>query len=709
MKKFFLMLMVMVMLTTTSFATFSDLPEGHWAKGVVEEMVKAGIISGYTDGTFRPSKEISKIESLILLSRVAGLNNYPDEATKFLDKYTSTLAKYTTQYKKDVAYLLGVNILKENDLDNLLLSDKINSPLTREEMAILVTKAMGKETDATKNSIIVLPFSDTSSISSSAKPYVYYVYSEGIMAGMTDGSFSPKTYLTRAQAASILQRIYKKIDIKPVISETPSTTTPSTSTPSATSFVTGTITKIDKDASSVWIKSGNETEEYEYDENTKFYVSSKEMAADAMKVNATVTATLTDDLYITSMNISEGAKITTKTVEGIIYAASAANKTISITTDGQRIAYTYDNNTTYKLDGKSSTLINAIKKDYEIKLKVDSTKYIISAEVTSPEKDEDERIIGEIIKASTKYGYIVIEDEDGDEYILMDDYIEKYEANYDDEDEDYYFDDDTEFEYNSDSKSYSKIATTSYLYKEGNYVAITIGKNDFITVLEVATKKSALTEDDEDSETNEDEIIGEVFKASKKYGYIVIEDVDSGKEYIIMDDVIGEYAGNYDDEDEDFYFNDDTDFYYEGDEKSYSKIAITSYLYKEGNYVRIILDDEYVEELEVASTKSKLKGSSDDDDDEDYLSSEDMLNDNYLVGKIIDIENDEIILETDDGEEFIIDVLEDAILLDYTDDDPENDYVFYVDAYEDEDIETGDRVMVILCDDEETALIIFVD
>ena len=173
MKKVFLTLMVMVLITSISFAAFSDLPDGHWAKATVEEMVEAGIISGYTDGTFRPSKEISKIESLILLSRIAGLNKYPTEATKYLETYTTVLAPYTTQYKKDVAYLLGVGVLKEKDLSNLLSSDKINSPLTREEMAVLVTKVLGKEDEATKNSIVVLPFSDTSSISAAAKPYVY--------------------------------------------------------------------------------------------------------------------------------------------------------------------------------------------------------------------------------------------------------------------------------------------------------------------------------------------------------------------------------------------------------------------------------------------------------------------------------------------------------------------------------------------------------
>lgn len=702
MKKFFLILMVTVMLTTTSFAAFSDLPEGHWAKGVVEEMVKAGIISGYTDGTFRPSKEISKIESLILLSRVAGLNNYPTEANKFLEKYTSALSKYTTQYKKDVAYLMGVNVLKESDLDNLLASDKINSPLTREEMAVLVTKVLGKESEATKNSIVVLPFSDTASISASAKPYVYYVYSQKIMAGMDSETFSPKTSLTRAQAASILQRIYKKIDIKPSVSDESSNTNTNSNTASATSFVTGTITKIDTSASSVWIKVNGTTEEYEYDSNTKFYVNSKEVTSSSMKANATVTATITNDLYITSMNISEGAKITTKTVKGTIYAASSTSKTITVTSNGSRIAYTYDSSTTYTLDGKSSTLTSAIKKDYEVTLTVDSTNYIVKAAVVSPE----ERIIGKIIDCSTKYGYVVIEDDDGDEYILMDDYIDEYDEDYDDEEEDYYFDDDTEYEYNGSSKSYKNIATSSYLYKKGNYVAITLGKNDYIDLLEVATKEATLTDDD-DSDDEDDDIIGEITEASTKKGYIVIEDVDSGKEYILMDDYINEYDGDYDDEEEDYYFDDDTDFSYDGTDKTYSKIATSSYLYSEGKFVKIVLGkNDYIEELEVASKKSKLVSSS---SSSDYLSSEDMLDDNYLVGEITDIDDDEIVVEADDGEEYTIDVLSNAVFVNYDSTKPGKNLTDYVDAYDEGDIDEGDRVMVILCDDEETALIILLD
>ena len=53
-------------------------------------MVEQGIISGYTDGTFQPSRNLSKIEALILLSKVAGVNKYTEAATSYEKEFDET-------------------------------------------------------------------------------------------------------------------------------------------------------------------------------------------------------------------------------------------------------------------------------------------------------------------------------------------------------------------------------------------------------------------------------------------------------------------------------------------------------------------------------------------------------------------------------------------------------------------------------------------
>ena len=47
---------------------------GHWAEEAIKYLVNAGIITGYTDNTFRPDRNISRAEFVTLLVRALGLS-----------------------------------------------------------------------------------------------------------------------------------------------------------------------------------------------------------------------------------------------------------------------------------------------------------------------------------------------------------------------------------------------------------------------------------------------------------------------------------------------------------------------------------------------------------------------------------------------------------------------------------------------------------
>lgn len=289
MKKIICASVISLIIAGTSVShAFSDVSSKHWAKSAIDKMVEQGIISGYTDGTFQPSRNLSKIEAIILLSKVAGVNKYTDAATSFEKEYEETLKNYKTSYKKQVAYLLGTGVLSKEELPNLINADKLNTPITREEMAMLVTKILGKDEEVSKKSFVVLPFDDIADISADAKPYVEYVYNEGIMKGMTANKFSPKEKVTRAQAAIILNTIVPKVNIVPEVKKevVDSTTVNATITD-------GKISAIDTILNTIEI---DEDELYEYDEDTEIYISGK----------SSTIANVKEDMEITSAKITDG-------------------------------------------------------------------------------------------------------------------------------------------------------------------------------------------------------------------------------------------------------------------------------------------------------------------------------------------------------------------------------------------------------------------
>lgn len=51
---------------------FEDVPQTHWAVGYIQAAAGAGIISGYSDGTFRPDQYITRAEAVTILNRVSG-------------------------------------------------------------------------------------------------------------------------------------------------------------------------------------------------------------------------------------------------------------------------------------------------------------------------------------------------------------------------------------------------------------------------------------------------------------------------------------------------------------------------------------------------------------------------------------------------------------------------------------------------------------
>lgn len=230
MKKRFLSVIVSICLILSGFigvasakSTFPDVlsPDHDWATVQIEEMTTLGIIKGYTDGTFKPDKSISKIEAALLFARVAGFNDANNAKIVELanNKYkavldTIDLGAYSN-YKKEIAFLLYKNVLNADTIEAYLGDSNYLKDFPRSDAAILIANLMGADIKGISASS--LDFADASQIPDEAVKYVSYVVNEGLMNGVQkdDGTvvFDADKALSRAQVCVLLYRIIDKLNL----------------------------------------------------------------------------------------------------------------------------------------------------------------------------------------------------------------------------------------------------------------------------------------------------------------------------------------------------------------------------------------------------------------------------------------------------------------------------------------------------------------
>jgi hypothetical protein len=91
-----LMLVVFLTLSCTAIsfaAPFTDLPAKHWAYEAVDKLVKANLIEGYSDGTFRGDKSMSRYEIAFMTARAIERYDQANVQQKtIIDKLSSEFA-----------------------------------------------------------------------------------------------------------------------------------------------------------------------------------------------------------------------------------------------------------------------------------------------------------------------------------------------------------------------------------------------------------------------------------------------------------------------------------------------------------------------------------------------------------------------------------------------------------------------------------------
>lgn len=195
MKRLLSILMILVLIMSNMTVAFGEVNdyENSWAKNEINYMKGKEILSGYPDGTFRPSNNMSRAEFYKTINSLMGFTN--KRQVKFDD------VDPTDWYYADVEKGSAANyILPSKSL-------KAKEHITREEVAMIIGIVFEIEKDeATANE-----FNDTLNLSPSIRGIIGGLKKNGFISGYPDGTFRAGSNITRAEVVKILCNVSGEI------------------------------------------------------------------------------------------------------------------------------------------------------------------------------------------------------------------------------------------------------------------------------------------------------------------------------------------------------------------------------------------------------------------------------------------------------------------------------------------------------------------
>lgn len=206
-----------------SAAEFSDVSSGHWAREAIASCERQKIVSGYSDGTFRPNGTVTNAQFIVMLTRAF----YPKEVAKYAEM---EWAGYESWWWPNWRVALDEQLLVLTDLTGVeSFKQQANQPMTRTDMAQVLwnlLKAKGFSVSQEQREAAQSKISDWRSIRVTNREGVLSVYALGVIGGLSNGTFGGGSYMNRAQGCTVIERAGKLIAAGPSASALPTVQTP---------------------------------------------------------------------------------------------------------------------------------------------------------------------------------------------------------------------------------------------------------------------------------------------------------------------------------------------------------------------------------------------------------------------------------------------------------------------------------------------------
>lgn len=176
--------------------SFRDVTSTHWAFASVERAAELGLVTGYSDGTFRPDTPVTRAQFVLMLWRMCS-KPAAAKAASFADA-SADWYQDALSWAVEKGYVNGLSDTRFGP----------DAPITRQQaMAILFRLNGGQSgTELTLTGIYEQTFADSTTIAAWAKDATWWAVYHELVSGVGGSRIAPEANASRAQIAAILLR-----------------------------------------------------------------------------------------------------------------------------------------------------------------------------------------------------------------------------------------------------------------------------------------------------------------------------------------------------------------------------------------------------------------------------------------------------------------------------------------------------------------------
>jgi len=191
-RKIIFLVVFMAIVFNHSYA-YNDINKDFWGYEAINDLTSRGILSGYPDGTFKPSNNITRAEFITVLMKIIEPNA----------DFVNSIGYWA---EKSISLAKDKNIILENDYSEF----NPNKDITRREICLMVYRAFGELDDINiENLNNKKKFLDISEENEEEKRITAILSHIGVLAGYPDGSAGLDKFSSRAETCSFINNFMK--------------------------------------------------------------------------------------------------------------------------------------------------------------------------------------------------------------------------------------------------------------------------------------------------------------------------------------------------------------------------------------------------------------------------------------------------------------------------------------------------------------------